>query len=208
LLYHRAADAHFRPDKPRDATGKLLIVLNPWLTLNQRVPRFEPWCAHKQDQALATIANQNGPFSWETGSICSEHFGRRSELGSLLLRPSVAAPSREEIHSSDPSVQVDYTPVVESDIAPSKTDNPFYPSRRLPRAAELQPVRGSGAYQLSCTTVRKLRVNDSGISDVADPATLATISYAGPRFLRIRTFNGSRKTARARRMSFLLMVCA
>jgi hypothetical protein len=30
--YHRATDAHFRPDKPRDATGKSLIVLNSWLT--------------------------------------------------------------------------------------------------------------------------------------------------------------------------------
>ena len=40
--YDRATNAHFRPDKPRGATGKSLIVLNPWLTLNQRVPGSSP----------------------------------------------------------------------------------------------------------------------------------------------------------------------
>jgi hypothetical protein len=34
---NRATDAHFRPDKPWGATGKSLIVLNLWLTLNQHV---------------------------------------------------------------------------------------------------------------------------------------------------------------------------
>jgi hypothetical protein len=33
--YARATDAHFRPDKPRGATGRSLIVLNPQLTVNQ-----------------------------------------------------------------------------------------------------------------------------------------------------------------------------
>jgi hypothetical protein len=36
--YDRATDAHFRPDKPRGATGKSLIFLRLWLTLNHRVP--------------------------------------------------------------------------------------------------------------------------------------------------------------------------
>jgi hypothetical protein len=36
--YNRATDAHFLPDKPWGATGKSLIILNPWLTLNHRVP--------------------------------------------------------------------------------------------------------------------------------------------------------------------------
>jgi hypothetical protein len=40
--YDRATNAHFRPDKPRGATGKSLIVLNPWLSLNQRVPGSSP----------------------------------------------------------------------------------------------------------------------------------------------------------------------
>jgi hypothetical protein len=40
--YDRATNAHFRPDKPRGATGKSLIVLSPWLTLNQRVPGSSP----------------------------------------------------------------------------------------------------------------------------------------------------------------------
>jgi hypothetical protein len=40
--YDRATDAHFRPDKPWGATGKSLIVLNPWMTLNHRVPGSSP----------------------------------------------------------------------------------------------------------------------------------------------------------------------
>jgi hypothetical protein len=38
----RATDAHFRSDKSRNATGKSLIFLNPWLSLNQRVPGSSP----------------------------------------------------------------------------------------------------------------------------------------------------------------------
>jgi len=38
----KATDAHFRPDKPWGAIGKSLIVLNLWLTLNQRVPGSSP----------------------------------------------------------------------------------------------------------------------------------------------------------------------
>ncbi len=37
--YDRATNARFRPDKPRDATSKPLIILNPWLTLNQLLCR-------------------------------------------------------------------------------------------------------------------------------------------------------------------------
>ena len=40
--YDRATNAHFGPDKPRGATTKSLIVLNPWLSLNQRVPGSSP----------------------------------------------------------------------------------------------------------------------------------------------------------------------
>jgi hypothetical protein len=40
--YGRATNAHFRPDKPSSATVKSLIVLFPWLTLNQRVPGSSP----------------------------------------------------------------------------------------------------------------------------------------------------------------------
>jgi hypothetical protein len=40
--YDRATDAHFRPDKPWGATDKSLIILNPWLTLNHRVPGSSP----------------------------------------------------------------------------------------------------------------------------------------------------------------------
>jgi hypothetical protein len=40
--YDRATNAHFRPDKPRGATGKSLIALSPWLTLNHRVPGSSP----------------------------------------------------------------------------------------------------------------------------------------------------------------------
>ena len=51
---HRCAtDAHYRPDKPRGATGKSLIVLNPWLSLNQRVPGSSPGAPTKQVKHLA-----------------------------------------------------------------------------------------------------------------------------------------------------------
>jgi sodium/bile acid cotransporter family protein DUF4137 len=46
--YDRATDAHFRPDKHRGAIGKLLIVLNPWLSLNQRVPGSSPGAPTRQ----------------------------------------------------------------------------------------------------------------------------------------------------------------
>ena len=51
--YDRATNAHFRPDKPRDATGKSLIVLNPWLTLNQRVPGSSPGAPTKEKTLLS-----------------------------------------------------------------------------------------------------------------------------------------------------------
>jgi len=43
-----ATNAHFPLDKPRGATCKSLIVLNPWLTLNQRVPGSSPGAPTKQ----------------------------------------------------------------------------------------------------------------------------------------------------------------
>jgi hypothetical protein len=49
--YRRAANAHFQPEKPWGATGKSLIVLNPWLTLNQRVQGSSP-CAPTNQKAL------------------------------------------------------------------------------------------------------------------------------------------------------------
>ena len=62
------------------------------LTLNQRVPGSSPGAPTKQDQPLATIASQNGPFSWEASLIRSE-FGREpssscSALHLLFLHPS------------------------------------------------------------------------------------------------------------------------
>jgi hypothetical protein len=52
----RATKAHYRPDKPRGATGKSLIVLNPWLTLNQRVVGSSPTAPTKQVNHLAAFA--------------------------------------------------------------------------------------------------------------------------------------------------------
>src|SRR5215469_15440005 len=59
--YDRATNAHFQPDKSRGATGKLLIVLNPWLTLNQRVPGSSPGAPtskinHLDDNVLNPIS--------------------------------------------------------------------------------------------------------------------------------------------------------
>jgi hypothetical protein len=47
----RATNAHYWPDKPRSAIGKSLIVLDPRLTLNQRVPGLSPGAPTKQSQA-------------------------------------------------------------------------------------------------------------------------------------------------------------
>lgn len=47
--YDRATNAHFRPDKAGGATGKSLIVLNPWLFLNQRVPGSSPGASTKEE---------------------------------------------------------------------------------------------------------------------------------------------------------------
>jgi len=55
--YDRATDAHFRPDKLWGATGKSLIVLNPWLTLNQRVPGSSPGAPTKLFKHLAPSLN-------------------------------------------------------------------------------------------------------------------------------------------------------
>ena len=49
----QSCDAHFRPDKPWGATGKSLIVLNPWLTLNHRVPGSSPGAPTKLFNGLA-----------------------------------------------------------------------------------------------------------------------------------------------------------
>jgi hypothetical protein len=43
------------PDKSRGATGKSLIVLSPWLTLNQRVPGSSPGAPTKQINTLAAM---------------------------------------------------------------------------------------------------------------------------------------------------------
>ena len=47
-----ATDAHFLPDKAPGATGKSLIVLNPSLSLNQRVPGSSPGAPTKQIKHL------------------------------------------------------------------------------------------------------------------------------------------------------------
>jgi hypothetical protein len=49
----RATNALFRPAKPRGATCKSLIVLNLWLTLNQRVPGSSPGAPTKLFKDLA-----------------------------------------------------------------------------------------------------------------------------------------------------------
>jgi hypothetical protein len=59
--YDRATDAHFRPDKPWGATGKSLIVLSPWLTLNHRVSGSSPGAPTKRFKHLAAFADQLGP---------------------------------------------------------------------------------------------------------------------------------------------------
>src|SRR5262249_26937746 len=58
--YDRATNAHFRPDKLRGATGKSLIVLNPWLSLNQRVPGSSPGAPIKLFKHLGHLRIRTG----------------------------------------------------------------------------------------------------------------------------------------------------
>lgn len=51
-----ATDAHFRPNKRLGATGKSLIVLDPWLTVNQRVPGSSPGAPNKAFKHLRRYA--------------------------------------------------------------------------------------------------------------------------------------------------------
>jgi len=52
--YHRATDARLGPVKPSGTTGKSLIVLNPGLSLNQRVPGSSPGAPTAGDAGTAT----------------------------------------------------------------------------------------------------------------------------------------------------------
>ena len=60
--YDRATNAHFRPDKPRGATGKSLIVLNPWLSLNQRVPGSSPGAPTRKPQQINAMLSRAADF--------------------------------------------------------------------------------------------------------------------------------------------------
>jgi hypothetical protein len=53
--YHLATDAHLGPVKPSGTTGKSLIVLNPGLSLNQRVVGSSPTAPTKLFKHLALI---------------------------------------------------------------------------------------------------------------------------------------------------------
>jgi hypothetical protein len=50
-----ATNAHFRPDKPSGATSKSLIVLDPSLSLNQRVPGSSPGAPTKKKSLFPNI---------------------------------------------------------------------------------------------------------------------------------------------------------
>jgi hypothetical protein len=50
-----ATSADFRPDKPSGATSKSLIVLDPSLSLNQRVPGSSPGAPTKQKSLFPNI---------------------------------------------------------------------------------------------------------------------------------------------------------
>src|SRR5215471_2451832 len=53
--YDRATDAHLGPEKPQGATGKSLIFLNSWLSLNQRVQGSSPCAPTKQKFLVSNI---------------------------------------------------------------------------------------------------------------------------------------------------------
>src|SRR6516165_1979199 len=60
--YDRATNAHFQLDKPGGATGKSLIVLNPWLTLNQRVPGSSPGAPTRKPQQINAMLSRAADF--------------------------------------------------------------------------------------------------------------------------------------------------
>jgi len=76
----------FLPDKAGGATGKSLIVLDPRLSLNQRVPGSSPGAPTKSNKALAMIEHQNGSFSLEIGMI-RLNFGETTWFDALCLCP-------------------------------------------------------------------------------------------------------------------------
>ena len=82
------------------------------LTLNQRVPGSSPGAPTKQEQSLATLANQNGPFSWKASLIRSE-VRSRTEFKLLRALSLFLHPSRYEIQRADRLVQVEYMLVVD-----------------------------------------------------------------------------------------------
>jgi hypothetical protein len=55
-------NAHFPPDKSRCATGKSLIDLNPWLSLNQRVPGSSPGAPTKADLSSSHSIERADPM--------------------------------------------------------------------------------------------------------------------------------------------------
>jgi hypothetical protein len=99
--YDRATDAHFRPDKPWGATGKSLIVLNPWLTLNHRVPGSSPGAPTIQSLQTARFrydakwgvfrgfSGHSLPGFWSLWAFA--HFG--GEPGALSLHPKIPFPA-------------------------------------------------------------------------------------------------------------------
>jgi len=64
--YDRATNAHFRPVKAGGATGKSLIVLNPWLTLNQRVPGSSPGAPTKSNKSLQYLSIRTDLLVWRS----------------------------------------------------------------------------------------------------------------------------------------------
>jgi hypothetical protein len=83
--YDRATDAHFRPDKPWGATGKSLIVLNPWLTLNHRVPGSSPGAPTTQSSKtrMLTSPSRKVAFAAISRALWSPISGLCAEIVSL-----------------------------------------------------------------------------------------------------------------------------
>ena len=109
----------FLPDKAGGATGKSLIVLDPRLSLNQRVPGSSPGAPTKSNKALAMIEHQNGSFSLEIGMI-RLNFGETTWFRCSMLKSFASAFSRHEIQRADQFVKVNWMPIVQWDIGAKK----------------------------------------------------------------------------------------
>ena len=92
--YHRATDAHLGPVKPSGTTGKSLIVLNPGLSLNQRVPGSSPGAPTTQKVFFSKSFAKRRPRTKRVS--CDAFCGRTSHAGRGTVGAKKQPPTRPD----------------------------------------------------------------------------------------------------------------